>query len=215
MSASLRIGVAEERLEVLPVDIIVVPCASDERPLRGVASRADWRIGGLLSSMLKEGSFQGGAGEAALLAGGVGLVAPRLLVVGQGERTALDSERLEAWGLEALSRCLALSASSVALALLPAKYHALREQCIVFAGAALQACSEVSEPLTGGLDLWLVTLEAERAGLVAALQELAPRLPADIRVLEPGLGGEAVGSAELGDFMQSGGAHQAPSTPYR
>lgn len=215
MSVSLRIGLAREPLEALPVDIVVVACSSDERPLRGPASRADWRICGALSSLLREGSFRGEVGEAALLAGGVGLVAPRLLVLGQGERAALDSERLRAWGIEALSRCLALSARSVALALLPAERYALREQGAALVGAALQTWRALPEPAVSGFEVWLVALEAERGGAAAALHGLAPRLPADVRLLDSGLGPDGVGSAQPGKPALPGDAHQAPITPYR
>ena len=70
MSGPLRIGLSSERLEALRVDVVVVSCPSDERPLRALASRADWRCCGALSKLLRDGSFRGEVGEAALLAGG-------------------------------------------------------------------------------------------------------------------------------------------------
>jgi len=215
MSAPARLGLAQRHLEVLPVDVVVVSCFADERPLRGLASRADWRCGGALSKLLQEGSFTGEVGETAMVVGARGLVAPRVLLTGQGRRAALDADRLREWGIEALARCLALSVKRVALALLPAAHQPIHEQ----AAALLAAVSHAPRGLPGwpetGIEVWLAALEAERAATAAALHELAPRLPADVRLLADGPG-PTTGSVESPRRPAvPRTAHQGPSTPYR
>jgi len=215
MSASMSIGLAQNRLEALPVDVVVVACFADERPLRGLASRADWRCGGALSQLLQEGSFRGDVGETAMIVGARGLVAPRVLMMGQGTRAALDSDRIEAWGTEALTRCLALSASRVALALLPAAHQSLHEQTGALVAAVSHARHSVPKLPDSRFEVWLATLEGERGATAAALHELSPRFPVGVRFLgsepEPARGG--VDLPRQSEAPKA--AHQAVSTPYR
>ena len=215
MSGPLRIGLSGERLEALRVDVVVVPCASDERPLRALASRADWRCCGAISQLLRDGSFRGEVGEAALLGGGVGLVAPQLLLLGRGEEGALDTERMQARGFEALSRCVALSAQRVALALLPAAEHSLRDQSGALVAAAVQAWRVAAEKLAAGLDVWLLVSESERVEGVAALHELAPRLPAGVELQDARLMPVEGVLTPQRYSPPPAPTLQAPSTPYR
>ena len=211
----LRIGLSGERLEALRVDVVVVSCPSDERPLRALASRADWRCCGAISQLLRDGSFRGEVGEAALIGGGVGLAASQLLVVGRGEQAALDPERLQDWGFEALSRCLELSAHSVALALLPAAEQSLRDQSAALVAAAVQVWRAAAETPSGGLDVWLLASESERVGAVAALHELAPRLPTGVELQDSRSSPvEGVVAPQRHSPLTSP-TLQAPSSPYR
>lgn len=215
MSGPLRIGLSGERLEALRVDVVVVSCPSDERPLRALASRADWRCCGAISQLLRDGSFRGETGEAALLGGGVGLAASQLLVLGRGEEGALHPERLQAWGFEALSRCLELSARSVALALLPAAEQSLRDQSAALVAAAVQVWRAAAKTPAAGLDVWLLASESERVAAVAALHELAPRLPAGVELQDSrSAPAEGVFTAQRHSPLP-GPARQAPSAPYR
>jgi hypothetical protein len=50
-----------------PVPALALSFFSDERPLRGVAGLADWRLGGRLSRLLKAGRLTGRSGEVTLL----------------------------------------------------------------------------------------------------------------------------------------------------
>lgn len=215
MSGPLRIGLSSERLEALRVDVVVVSCPSDERPLRALASRADWRCCGALSKLLRDGSFRGEVGEAALLAGGVGLATPQLLVLGRGEAGALDAERLQAWGFEALSRCLALSTQRVALALLPAAEQSLRDQSGALVAAAVQVWRAAAETLAAGLDVWLLASESERVAALAALRELAPHLPAGVELQDARLAPVEGVLTRHRHSPRPAPTLQAPSAPYR
>lgn len=215
MRPALRIGLAEAPVEALPVEIVVVACFADERPLRGPASRADWRGCGAFSQLLRDGSFRGDAGEAALVGGVRGLAAPRWLVLGQGHRGTLDFERLQAWGIEALSRCLALSATRVALALLPAAQQAPRDQGAALIGAAAHVWEAASEWPASGFEVWLATVQAERDRMLAALRELAPQLPAGLQLLEPGTEFAGLGGVPSPQPSGPGRADKAPSTLHR
>jgi len=58
---------------------------ADERPLRGAAGLADWRLGGRLSRLIREAKLAGGAGEAMLMAHAGGrLPFDRIFVFGLG-----------------------------------------------------------------------------------------------------------------------------------
>lgn len=50
-----------------PAPALVLSLFTDERPLRGVAGLADWRLGGRLSRLLKAGRMTGRSGEVTLL----------------------------------------------------------------------------------------------------------------------------------------------------
>ena len=215
MSASLRIGLAGAQLEALPVDVVVVGCFVDERPLRGLASRADWRSVGALSQLLRDGSFRGDVGEAALIVGARGLDAPRLLLLGLGECATLDSDRIRDWGIEALSRCRALSSKRVAIALLPAARLSPREQSVALVAAALRVSEAAPEHPASDFEVWLAVLAEDRNATAAALHELSPRLPANVQLLESGPEPKGPRAALLRQPAAPWGVHQAPSTPYR
>lgn len=51
----------------LVADALVVTLFSDERPLRGAAGLADWRLCGRLSRLVRSGRFTGARGESLLL----------------------------------------------------------------------------------------------------------------------------------------------------
>jgi hypothetical protein len=69
----------EERPELL-----ALPFFADERPLRGAAGLADWRLCGRLSRMLLAGRVDGGFGEATLLPAN-GLPFRTLVLYGLGD----------------------------------------------------------------------------------------------------------------------------------
>ncbi|MEM9461577.1 MAG: M17 family peptidase N-terminal domain-containing protein [Myxococcota bacterium] len=80
------------------VDLAVLPCFTDERPLQGLAGLVDWRMGGRLSAMLREGLCTGDADEAVLLPGCRTLPIERLIMVGLGPSSAFDRALAEATG---------------------------------------------------------------------------------------------------------------------
>jgi hypothetical protein len=90
-------------LSVLPLDLarwdeskrdcLVLPVFKDDRPLRGAAGLADWRLCGRLSRLVKANKANGEAGETLLLPPGRRLPFSRILWFGLGESKGYSDER--------------------------------------------------------------------------------------------------------------------------
>jgi hypothetical protein len=104
-------------LSVLPLDLarwdevardcLVLPVFKDDRPLRGAAGLADWRLCGRLSRLLKDHRASADAGESMLLPPGRRLKFSRLLWFGLGESKGYSDERFKkdlAWILEVVAK---------------------------------------------------------------------------------------------------------------
>ncbi len=115
MSAGLILDVQSENPESIATEILVAPWCSDDRPPRGAAGRIDWRMCGFLSELITEGRISGEAGERMLLATGGRLRAPRALLVGLGERTAVSLQGVAEVASAALSSCVDLRFRQLAL----------------------------------------------------------------------------------------------------
>ena len=115
MSRELEIAVDSTSVERARTDLAVVPLHAAERPLRGTAGRADWRLCGKLSALLVEGRLAGVRGEAALVATFGGLRAPFLLVLGAGDRAGFDAPAVAAFARDAVARGLSLGARTLSL----------------------------------------------------------------------------------------------------
>lgn len=116
MSAALRLEVELGPLDRVCAEVAVVTLFEGERPLRGGAGRADWRLCGLLSDLVAAGRVTGRAGEAALLPTARRLAAPRLLVLGLGSPQAFDAAPARRLAEDAVTRLVALGAGSAVLA---------------------------------------------------------------------------------------------------
>ena len=82
--ASSRIETAElglPTIDALDVDALAVFVGA-ERPLQGLAGFADWRLCGLLSRAIRDGSYRPETGEALLLPPGGRIAVPRLFCFG-------------------------------------------------------------------------------------------------------------------------------------
>ena len=90
-------------LSVLPLDLarwdeskrdcLVLPVFKDDRPLRGAAGLADWRLCGRLSRLVKANKANGEAGETLMLPPGRRLPFSRILWFGLGESKGYSDER--------------------------------------------------------------------------------------------------------------------------
>ena len=90
-------------LSVLPLDLarwdesardcLVLPVFRDDRPLRGAAGLADWRLCGRLSRLLKSEKATGDAGETMLLPPGRRLRFKRVLWFGLGDAKGYSDDR--------------------------------------------------------------------------------------------------------------------------
>jgi hypothetical protein len=90
-------------LTVLPLDLarwdegkrdcLVLPVFKDDRPLRGAAGLADWRLCGKLSRLVKANKASAEAGESIMLPPGRRLSFTRLLWFGLGDAKGYSDER--------------------------------------------------------------------------------------------------------------------------
>jgi leucyl aminopeptidase len=195
MSAALTVEIEAAAIDRARAELAIVGFGTRDRPLRGAAGRADWRLCGRLSRLIADGLLQGAAGEAALLPGGGGLRAPLLLAVGLGADASATPAAAAAFARDAVARGLRLRAQSLALALpeVAAGDAALRgrlEGVLVGAGEAVAAAGG------GGLRLVLVTGRDEAARALELLRTLRPAgFPASIALRVPSAPSRRVGPA--------------------
>lgn len=187
MSAALAIELETGPIERARADLAIVCFASTDRPLRGAAGRADWRLCGRLSKLIAQGRVAGHAGEAVLLPGGGGLRAPLLLALGLGPGASLGPAAAAAFARDAVARGLALRASTLALALPPGELGdlALRlrlEAVVTGAGDALAARRE-SRPVT----LLLLAAREDGSRVLEVLRAVRPPgFPSGVALRLPG-----------------------------
>jgi hypothetical protein len=74
-------------------DCLVLSVFKDDRPLRGAAGLADWRLCGRLSRLVKSNKASGEAGESLLLPAGRRLRFSRILWFGLGDARGYSDER--------------------------------------------------------------------------------------------------------------------------
>ncbi|MBX3160354.1 MAG: hypothetical protein KF773_30600 [Deltaproteobacteria bacterium] len=104
-------------LSVLPLDLarwdeasrdcLVLPVFKDDRPLRGAAGLADWRLCGKLSRLVTANRASAESGETLMLPPGRRLRFSRLLWFGLGDAKAYNDERFRkdlAWILGVVRR---------------------------------------------------------------------------------------------------------------
>ena len=115
LMAPIQLVLTDRPLERVDADIAVAGFFTDERPLRGGAARADWRLCGGLSRRIESGDLSGKSGEAMLIGCGRALRAPRLMLLGLGDRQVYDQLRVSDETREALARCRQLNLQRVAL----------------------------------------------------------------------------------------------------
>jgi hypothetical protein len=174
LSLALALEIETVRLDHVVVDVLVTPFFACDRPLRGPAAQADWRLCGLLSDRLQREELTGERGEAALFPTGGRMRTPLLLTVGLGPRFEFGDETLRLVARNATERILGLRSGIAGIAL-PSKavsnLEAERSAGLVLEGVAA-ALSE--RPSALRLSLWVTPEEAGQAR--AGLLEKASRL---------------------------------------
>jgi hypothetical protein len=173
MTVSWAIELDTEPAERVRADLLVAPLFEGELPLRGAASRIDWRLCGHLSAMLSRGAFRGAADEAILVPTEARLRVPRALLLGLGPRESFAPKGLRAAARLAVTRAAALRAGCVALAL-PAEASGLPAERA--AAAALIGAGEALAERPFPLRLRLVVEPAAVSRARLALAELVPRI---------------------------------------
>jgi leucyl aminopeptidase len=199
MSAAVGIELDARPLERVRGELAVVGFFEGERPLRGSAGRADWRLCGALSELLAAGSLAGARGEALLATSEGALRAPRLLALGLGPREGFSLADAEALGRDAVGRALDLGAASAVLGLLelgPDGAPPAARVAALVSGAA-RAVAEREAEIHLRL---LLPSEGERAEAQAALRRVRPSglaRPVALRLPAPAPRAGAAGSAPV------------------
>jgi hypothetical protein len=85
------VAASSESLDRLESELVVLPFFSDERPLRGAAGLADWRLCGALSRKMMAGYVKGRFGEKALIVAPTKLRIEALMLFGLGPAGAFDA----------------------------------------------------------------------------------------------------------------------------
>jgi len=211
---ALYLEVSALAVERVRADLLAVPVFSDDRPLRGAAGRADWRLCGRLSRLVAEGRLGGQPGEAVLAATFGGLLVPLVLTLGAGPRRAFDAPGLQAFAGEAVRRALALRVPTVALPMPGETAEGAglgeREERLLFGAADALASRPAGQP--SDLRLIVLVREDELPRALDLLRTSKPvHLPASVslRTTESGEGssprgrpGRGVAEAPLADFIK-------------
>lgn len=190
LGAALHLELSAAAVERVRADLLAVPVFSDDRPLRGAAGRADWRLCGRLSRLVADGRLVGQPGEAVLAATFGGLWAPLVMALGVGRRSAFDAAGLQAFAGEAVRRALALRSPTLALPM-PAETAegaglGEREERLLFGAADALASRPAGQP--SELRLIVLVREDELPRALELLRTSKPvHLPASVslRTSEP------------------------------
>jgi hypothetical protein len=179
----LEVSAAAEPVERIAVDVVLIGLFAGERPLRGSAGRADWRVCGRLSSLIAAGGLTGADGEAMLIPSGGGLRAPLLVALGWGARDAFDADRCRRAARDGIERGLRLRAETIALGLPGPETLDLDLRL----GAVLAGAGQVPAPTGTSREapvrLRLLAVADERAGVAEWLRAARARpLPAGVRI---------------------------------
>lgn len=81
------------KLDDLDTEILVASVHSDVRPARGVAGLCDFRMGGRISKLLREGFVTGQIGEVVMMPGKPFVAFDKLLLFGAGPVESFDLQR--------------------------------------------------------------------------------------------------------------------------
>ncbi len=108
-SLLVRIGVRKTALNEVSADLLAVGLYKDEAPPEGLGTAAEPALTG--------GDFSGKSGQTALLYPGQALAAPRLLLVGLGERSSFTAEKLRRTAATVAKRARSLGANEAACSL--------------------------------------------------------------------------------------------------
>ncbi len=175
MRSTLALEVGDsESLARVGAEIAVAGFFRDQRPLRGGAGLADWRLCGWLSRLLLASRAIGEPGEALLVPTQGRLRAPRLLLVGLGARARFGAEAHRSAVQVSLQRLLDLGAGSAALDLPPPAGDASEDA--IAAGIVEGACAAL-DARAGRLLLRIVAEPGTAPRMRNALERAAAARP--------------------------------------
>ncbi len=168
---SLFVGIVPGPIQQVPADVAVVTFFEEERPLRGAAAHADWRLCGTLSRLIQRGKLSGACGEAALVPAAGGLRARWLLALGLGSCEDFDDTRRRELALACLRRALDLRAAVVAMPLPPAGRHDAGPEARL--DLLLEVLAQVAPGVRGEVRIRLVAAIDQHPRLAELLQQRA------------------------------------------
>lgn len=142
MTARLAIEVVAQPFERIAADVAIAGFFSDERPLRGSAGRADWRLCGVLSELIESKRLKGNQNEALLVPTLDRLYAPRVMLLGLGRRSRFDLKSARRATHDAVARALDLRAERVAFPPLGIASDDFPRHAAVVMEGALEALGE-------------------------------------------------------------------------
>jgi hypothetical protein len=181
---ALEVGDSESLARV-GAEVAVAGFFRDQRPLRGGAGLADWRLCGWLSNLLLASRVSGEIGEAVLATTHGRLRAPRLLLVGLGSRARFGVEVHRAAVSASLHRLLDLGAGSAAIDL-PSPGGEASEDALA-AGIVDGACDAL-DARSARLLLRVVAPPGSASRMRSALERAAaarPRGATSLRMVRP------------------------------
>lgn len=179
---ALEVGDAESLARV-GADVAVAGFFRDQRPLRGGAGLADWRLCGFFSRLLLAARVEGEIGEAVLTTTHGRLRAPKLLLVGLGSRQRFNADAHRVVVAGAVERLLDLRAGSAALDLPPPTGETSLEA--IAAGIVEGACAAL-DPRSERFLLRVVVPSGSTGRMRAALDQAAaghPRGATSVRLV--------------------------------
>jgi hypothetical protein len=174
VSVTLAVGVEASRLPHVVADALVTPFFADDRPLRGPAAWADWRLCGLLDDALAAGRMPIGLGAATLAQSGGRLAVRRVLLIGLGPRAAFGFAELRVAATRAAERLAALRAGDIAFAVPGQALTGIMPE--LAAELVVEAFAEALSRTPRALRLRLVLAEEDAAPALAALRALPTEL---------------------------------------
>lgn len=104
-------------LDGIRSEALALPFFEDERPLRGAAGLADWRLCGRLSRLLVRGKMRGARGERVLVPARPRLAFEKLFLFGLGKRADFDEASFVASVADVLDTLEGVRARTAVLAL--------------------------------------------------------------------------------------------------
>lgn len=167
MSGEIEVSLTSRPLERTEGEIAVVGFFVNERPLRGGAARADWRLCGGLSERIEHSDLSGKSGDALLISCGRALAAPRLLLLGLGDRKAFDQIRVSDEIHRAMDHCHNLGLSRIALSPLGISSDDIPRHASALVAGILEALQSSTRPMS----LRLCVPAAEIPGVQRALDD--------------------------------------------
>lgn len=180
-TAAVQIELEARPIERIPCDLVVAGLFVEDRPLRGGAARMDWRLCGLVSSLLQSGRLRGERGEAVLLPGAGALHAPRALIVGLGSRSRFPTSAAQDAMRDATARCLSLGIARAAFAPLGMASDDLPRHAVAVVGGIVEAARGVEGRLQLVLALPGPQHDAAIGALDRAVRALSPE-PVSLRI---------------------------------